>query len=98
MTRPLFAIIALLFSLTSTAIEAPVTHVAKNDALSQPAVSVETICTIAQHTEKHFLPVEELKLALVYADYKTVSLYAPAYPTTTADLNIRSPPLSMPKL
>lgn len=92
MTRSLLAITALLLSLTFTTSEAPVTRVVKASALSQSALSVETIHTAPQQTEKHFLPVAELMLTLNYADYASVPLFAPVHPATTTDLNNRGPP------
>lgn len=92
MTRSLLAITALLLSLTFTVSEVPATHVVKANTLSQSAASVETACTTAGHTEKHFLPAAELTLALVHPDYVSVSLYAPAFPVVNPDLNIRGPP------
>ena len=92
MTRSLLAITALLLSLTFTASEAPVTRVVKANALTTSALSVETIHTAPQQTEKHFLPVAELMLILNYADYAIVSLFAPVHPAITTELNNRGPP------
>lgn len=92
MTRSLLALITLLFSLTFTASEAPATRIVKAKALSQSELSVETVCTASQHTEKQFLPADELMLALVHAEYVSVSLFAPAHPTASPELNNRGPP------
>ena len=92
MTRSLLAITALLFSLTFTASEAPVTRVVKANGLSHSELSVESFYTAPQQTEKHFLPADEVMLALVHADYVSVSLFVPARPVLTSNLNIRGPP------
>ena len=92
MTRSLLALTALLFSLTLTASEAPATRAEKASALTQSELSVETVYTAPQHTEKHFLPVDELILALVHASFEAVSLFVPAHPAVATDLNNRGPP------
>gem|GEM_PF-2407944 len=92
MTRSLLVITALLLSILFTASEAPVTRIVKANTLSQSAASVETVYTAPQQTEKHFLPANELMLTLVHADYMRVSLFAPAHPAVTTDLNNRGPP------
>lgn len=92
MTRSLLAITAILLSLTFTASEAPATRVVKANALSHFALSVETGYTAPQQTEKYYLPADELMLTLVHADYVSVSLFAPARPAVTTDLNNRGPP------
>lgn len=92
MTRSLLVITALLFSLTFTASEAPVTRVVKANGLSQSELSVEAVYTAPQQTEKHFLPADELRLTLVHANYVSVALFVPAQPAITPDLNNRGPP------
>lgn len=80
MTRSLLALTALLFSLTFTASEAPETRAVKANALTQSELSVATVYTAPQHTEKHFLPADELMLTLVHANFGSVSLFVPAHP------------------
>lgn len=92
MTRSLLALTALLLGLSFTASEAPLTRTVEAESLSRLALIVETVYTSAQQTEKHFLPVDELSLALTHAEFVRVSLFAPAFPTIATELNIRGPP------
>lgn len=95
MTRSLLVLTALLFSITFTASEAPVTRVVKASAVSQSELSVETIYTAPQQSEKHFLPADELTLTLIQSAFVAVALFAPALPAYYTDLNNRGPPTSL---
>lgn len=92
MTRSLLALTALLFSFTFTIIEAPVTHVVKASALSQPELSIENVYSAPQQTEKHFLPVDEVILTHVHFGFMGVVLLTAAYHAHTTELNNRGPP------
>ena len=92
MTRLLLALVALLFSLTLSISDAPVTRAVKASGMALSELSVESVYTSPTQIEKHFLPADELTLALTRADYASVSLFAPDYPALTKDLNNRGPP------
>lgn len=92
MTRSLLALTALLLSFTFTTSEVPVSHVVKANTLSHSQLLVEAFYTAQQQTEKHFLPVEELRLTLTHADYAAVSQFIPPHSAVSADRNIRGPP------
>jgi len=91
-TRSLLALTALLLSFTFTASEVPASHVVKSNSLSHSQLLVETFYTAQQQTEKHFLPVDELRLTLARADYLAVPLFTPPRGAVASDHNIRGPP------